>query len=52
MIELAKDSKSGTWIITTTDREGFHRQLNVSRNDMLDLFELLGNILSDEAKEY
>lgn len=38
MIELSKDKKSGTWIITKTDKEGFHKQLNVTVREMVDLF--------------
>lgn len=38
MIELSKDKKSGTWIITKTDNEGFHKQLNVTVREMVDLF--------------
>ena len=37
MVELEKDRKSGTYIITTTDSEGFHRQLNVTESDMNEL---------------
>lgn len=40
MIELKKDSKSETWIITTTDNEGFHRQVNVTEKQMNKLIEL------------
>jgi hypothetical protein len=34
MVTLTKDKKSPTWIVTTTDKEGFHRQLNMSEADM------------------
>ena len=37
MLELTKDNKSATWIITKTDREGFHRQMNVSEEEMEEL---------------
>jgi hypothetical protein len=37
MIELTKDRKSPTWIITTTDSEGFHRQLNVKPQELDEL---------------
>ena len=40
MIELKKDKKSTTWIITTTDSEGFHRQLNMSANDLDEIVRL------------
>ena len=33
-ITLTKDRKSAMWIITTTDGEGFHRQLNVMAEQM------------------
>ena len=39
MIELKKDSKSPLWIITVTDAEGFHRQVNVSSDELDDLVE-------------
>ena len=39
MIELKKDSKSPLWIITVTDAEGFHRQVNVSEDELDDLVE-------------
>ena len=36
MVELKRDSKatSPMWIITVTDKEGFHKQLQISRDDM------------------
>ena len=40
MIELKKDRKSPTWIITTKDNEGFHRQLNVSEQELNELTEI------------
>jgi len=40
MIELKKDKKSPTWIITTTDNEGFHRQLNVREEELNELTDL------------
>ena len=43
MIDLEKDRKSGTWIITKTDKEGFHRQLNVTKDEIKDLLKLLYN---------
>ena len=39
MISLKKDSKSPLWIITVTDAEGFHRQVNVSSDELDDLVE-------------
>ena len=38
MVELKRDSKTRhMWLITTTDSEGFHRQLPITHNDMTDL---------------
>lgn len=37
MIELKKDEKSETWIVTKTDNEGFHHQLNLTRDEMAEL---------------
>ena len=40
MIELTKDKKSPMWIITTTDNEGFHRQLPVTMEQMDKLIKM------------
>ena len=40
MIELKKDKKSPTWVVTTTDSEGFHRQLNIQESDLDELVRL------------
>ena len=38
MVELKNDRKTRRmWLITTTDSEGFHRQLTISHDDMTDL---------------
>ena len=38
MVELKQDRKAkDCWLITTTDSEGFHRQLPISHDDMTDL---------------
>lgn len=38
MVELKRDRKARQmWLITTTDSEGFHRQLPISHDDMTDL---------------
>ncbi len=37
MIEITKDGKSPTWIITKTDLEGFHRQMNVTKDEIKEL---------------
>ena len=41
MVTLQKDHKGKTYIITHTDSEGFHRQLNLTRNDLLHLMNLI-----------
>ena len=41
MVTLKKDHKGKTWIITVTDSEGFHRQLNLTRDDLLHLMALI-----------
>ena len=41
MVELKKDRKaSRMWLITTTDSEGFHRQLPITFDDMRELVRL------------
>ena len=38
MVELKQDRKAkDIWLITTTDKEGYHRQLPISHDDMTDL---------------
>lgn len=37
MIEISKDRKSPTWIITKTDSEGFHHQINVTKLELIEL---------------
>ena len=38
MVTLTNDRKARhMWLITTTDREGFYRQLPISHNDITDL---------------
>ena len=41
MVTLTKDRKGDTWIITRTDTEGFHRQMNLTRDDLLHLMNLI-----------
>lgn len=36
-IDITKDRKSSTWIITKTDSEGFHHQLNLTTQEMDEL---------------
>lgn len=55
MVELKKDNKAKieTWIITTTDSEGFHRQINISEKDMYSLFFQWSELkLESFKKEY
>lgn len=40
MVELSKDKKSPTWILTKTDCEGFHRQVNLSEDELDELVSL------------
>ncbi len=48
MIELTKDKKAPVYIITRTDSEGFHHQLNVSRAEMRELYDLIKLALESE----
>ena len=41
MVELKKDRKGETYIITYTDAVGYHRQLNLTRDDLLHLMTLI-----------
>lgn len=45
MVEIHKDKKSPTWILTKTDGEDFHRQMNLSRDELIELAELLKEII-------
>ena len=47
MIELKKDKKGKTYILTTTDSEGFHRQVNLTEEDIDRLMTLLRTEHSD-----
>ena len=41
MVELKRDRKArNMWLITTTDSEGFHRQLPITYDDMRELVRL------------
>lgn len=44
MIELSVDNKSGGYTITKTDREGFHRQLSVSKEELNELKNLINGL--------
>ena len=41
MIEVTQDNKSSMLIITSTDSEGFHRQLPITKDDAYELYSLL-----------
>jgi hypothetical protein len=41
MVTLTKDHKGDTWIVTHKDDEGYHRQLNLTRDDLLHLMNLI-----------
>ena len=47
MIKLTKDIKSQTYLITRTDNEGFHRQLNITGAEMVDLNKQIMLALED-----
>lgn len=37
MVTIEKDRKSPTWIVTTTDGEGYHRQINLTLADIQEI---------------
>lgn len=41
MVTLTKDRKGDTWIITRTDAEDYHSQLNLTSDDLLHLMALI-----------
>jgi len=41
MVTLTKDRKGDTYIITHIDSEGYHRQLNLTSDDLLHLMNLI-----------
>jgi hypothetical protein len=45
MLEIRKDKKSPTWIITRTDKEGFHHQIQLPREELYELYSILLKIL-------
>ena len=45
MVEIQKDKKSPTWILTKTDKEGFHHQLNLDFDEMLELNSQIARIV-------
>ena len=41
-VTLKRDRKAkDCWLITTTDAEGYHRQINLTRDDLLHLMNLI-----------
>lgn len=48
MVELSKDKKSLLWILTTTDKEGFHRCVYLTEEDKEELKRLL---CEDQSKQ-
>lgn len=40
MVDIRPDRKGRTWIITHTDAEGFHRQINLTEEEMDELTRL------------
>lgn len=37
MVTIEKDRKSPTWIVTTTDGKGYHRQINLTWADIQEI---------------
>lgn len=37
MVTIEKDRKSPTWIVTTTDGEGYHRHINLTWADIQEI---------------
>ena len=48
MIDIKKDSKSPTYIVTRTDNEGFHYQLHLTENELMDLAKYAIRVLNKE----
>lgn len=44
MIDVTKDKKSGCYILTQTDSEGFHRQLTLTESEIETLRGLIDEI--------
>jgi len=41
VIQITKDKKSPTWIITKTDDEGFHSQIHVTGDELVELARII-----------
>ena len=50
MIEVTKDLKSQMWTITTTDSEGFHRQIYLNDVGLRKLFKRLKELIEEWKK--
>ena len=44
MISIKKDSKSDTYILTQTDREGFHKQMHLTWKDLVDIETFIAHV--------
>lgn len=51
MIEISKDKKSPTFTITKTDQEGYHRQLSVTRMELIEIYDQSASLLDELVKE-
>ena len=51
MVELHKDKKSPTWILTKTDSEGFHRQVNLTEDELNHLVEIWASVNPRQVNE-
>lgn len=50
MIEIKKDRKSNNiWIITRTNSEGFHKQLEVTKEDLNELVNNISKIIDHDG---
>lgn len=40
MVDISRDRKSGLWVITRTDAEGFHKQVELTEDEMDEIVRL------------
>ena len=40
MVDIQRDRKGDTWILTKTDDEGFHHQIDLTEDEMNELVRL------------